>query len=108
VVREHDFRRVSYVGLDLSTQGMLVVTQDRVLTGEELIVSFRAPFSHRWFDAEATVARVIHGRRPLDCARGLGIEFHGRNPAWREELFVYLRGLPPTEPARSCRLGAVP
>jgi hypothetical protein len=107
VVRDHDFRRVAYLGLDLSTEGMLVVTRDRVLTGEELIVSFRAPFSYRWFDVEATVARVIHGRRPGDCGHGLGIEFHGRDDAWRQDLFVYLRGLPPPIPQRSGRLGAV-
>jgi c-di-GMP-binding flagellar brake protein YcgR len=107
VVREKDFRRVAYLGVDLSTEGMLVLTHDRVLTGEELIVSFRAPLSYRWFDAEATVARVIHGRRPGDRGRGLGLEFHGLEEAWRHELFAYLRGLPPPASTRSSRLGAV-
>jgi hypothetical protein len=107
VVREHDFRRVAHIGLDLSTDGMLVITNDRILTGEELLVSFRAPFSQRWFDAEATVARVIHGRRPSDQGRALGISFHGLDASWQYELFAHLRGLPPPAPARSGRLGAV-
>jgi hypothetical protein len=108
VVREHDFRRVASMGVDLSTDGMLVMTHDRVLTGEELIVSFRAPRSSAWFDTEATVARVIHGRRPGDGGRALGIAFQGRPPKWRQELFAFLRGLPPPRPLRSPRLGAVP
>jgi hypothetical protein len=108
VVREHDFRRVATMGVDLSTDGMLVMTHDRVLTGDELIVSFRAPRSMTWFDSEATVARVIHGRRPGDGGRALGIAFHGREQRWHEELFAFLRGLPPPRPLRSPRLGAVP
>jgi len=100
VVREHDFRRVSQLGLDLSTDGMLVATRDVVLTGEELIVSFRAPLSDRWFDAEATVARVIHGRRPGDRGRCLGLSFRGQTAAWQRELFAQLRGLPPVRARR--------
>jgi c-di-GMP-binding flagellar brake protein YcgR len=100
VVREHDFRRVSQLGLDLSTDGMLVATRDVVLTGEELIVSFRAPLSDKWFDAQATVARVVHGRRPGDRGRCLGLSFHGHDASWQHELFTELRGLPPVRARR--------
>ena len=100
VVREHDFKRVSYLALDLSTEGMMVATSDRVLTGEEVIVTFRAPFGRRWFDAQATVARVIHGRRPGDTGRALGLQFHGCGDAWKRELFGHLRGLPARGPTR--------
>jgi hypothetical protein len=100
VVREHDFRRVAQLGLDLSTEGMLVATRDVVLTGEELIVSFRAPLSNRWFDAQATVARVVHGRRPGDRGRCLGLSFHGNDESWAHEVFKQLRGLPPVHARR--------
>jgi hypothetical protein len=53
VVRERDFRLVSELALDLSTQGMLVSTDLRVLTGEPLLVSFRPPRSDRWLDVSA-------------------------------------------------------
>jgi c-di-GMP-binding flagellar brake protein YcgR len=100
VVRERDFRRVAQLGLDLSTDGMLVATRDVILTGEELIVSFRAPMSNKWFDAQATVARVIHGRRPGDRGRCLGLSFHGHDGDWQRQLFAELRGLPPVRSRR--------
>jgi hypothetical protein len=100
VVRERDFRLVSDLALDLSTAGMLVSTEHRVLTGEELLVSFRPPRSSQWLDVSATVTRVIHGRRPTDRGRCLGIAFHGLDAASHRVLFHHLRGLPPPEPAR--------
>jgi hypothetical protein len=75
VVRERDFRLVARHMLDLSEEGMLVTSFARVLTGEPLVVSFMAPFSRAWIDLEATVARVLHGRRPTDRARALGLHF---------------------------------
>lgn len=75
VVRERDLALVARQTLDLSEDGMLVGSLARVLTGESLIVSFRAPFSRAWIDAEATVARVLHGRRPGDRPRALGLRF---------------------------------
>ncbi len=100
VVRERDFRLVSDLALDLSTDGMLVSTEHVVLTGEPLLVSFRPPRADRWLDVQATVARVVHGRRPGDRGRCLGIVFDGVDPAARGLLFKHLRGLPPPEPAR--------
>ena len=100
VVRERDFRLVSELALDLSTQGMLVSTNLRVLTGEELLVSFRPPRSDRWLDVSATVARVVHGRRPGDRGRCLGLSFHGLDAASERALFHHLRGLPAPEPSR--------
>jgi hypothetical protein len=100
VVRERDFRLVSDLALDLSTDGMLVSTEQRVLTGEELLVSFRPPRSSRWVDVSATVARVVHGRRPSDRGRCLGIAFHAMHTEAQRVLFRHLRGLPPPEPGR--------
>jgi hypothetical protein len=90
VVRERSFRLVGRQMLDLSEGGMLVrMDQDpregRVLTGERVLICFLAPFSRVWVDAEAFVARVIHGRRPADRGRALGLEFE------RLEVFARAR-----------------
>jgi PilZ domain len=95
VVRERDFRLVADVAVDLSTDGMLVPTGLRVLTGEPLLVSFRAPRSQRWLDASAVVTRVVHGRRPGDGGRALGISFQGLDHEARQLLFRQLRDVPP-------------
>jgi hypothetical protein len=95
IVRERDFRLVADVALDLSTNGMLVPTELRVLTGEPLLVSFRAPGSTLWLDAHAAVARVVHGRRPGDRGRRLGLAFEHLDHEARRLLFRQLRSLPP-------------
>lgn len=100
VVRERDFKLVSRLILDLSEAGALVATPEVVLTGEPVIVSFRAPFSSDFLDVEATVARVVHGRREGDLGRGLGLEFDALDPAWRELLRSQLKGFPPPLPGR--------
>jgi hypothetical protein len=98
VVRERDFRVIADRVIDLSTDGMRVPTEARVLTGERLIVSFLAPRSKLWIDAEATVARVVHGRRPGERGRSLGLAFHGLSRDTRHALFQGLRALPPASP----------
>src|SRR5206468_1647344 len=104
IVRERDFRRVSYRVLDLSAEGMQVVADTPVLTGENVIVSFRIPKSDVFIDAEATVARVVHGRRPSDMHQALGLRFGSMHRDLRGELSVALRKLPPTLPARALRI----
>ncbi|HOU90061.1 MAG TPA: PilZ domain-containing protein [Polyangiaceae bacterium] len=98
VVRERDFRLVADEIADLSVTGMLVVPADPVLTGERLIVSFQTPVWGIWIDAEATVARVVHGRRPGEFSRALGLRFDGIDPWARYVIERNLRGLPPIPP----------
>ncbi len=94
VVREHDFRLVGDLALDLSTKGMLVRGCGvRLLTGEELLVAFRPPRSNVWIDAQGIVARVLHGRRPGDTGLSFGIEFHEMEKEHEELLFEKLRGM---------------
>ncbi len=107
VVREHDFRVISDLALDLSEAGMLVTTQHRVLTGEEVVVVFKPPRSNRFIDALGVVARVVHGRRPGDRGRCLGIEFFGMSESDRHHLWECLRGLPAPDPARDPVRGIV-
>jgi hypothetical protein len=101
VVRERDFRLVSSLALDLSTEGILVLTGERVLTGESLLVSFQAPRRENgWFDLEASVARVVHGRRPGDRGRCLGLSFGAMAESDKLRLFEGIRGLPAASVAR--------
>ena len=106
VVRERDFKLVSSLALDLSTEGIQVLTGLRILTGETMPVSFRAPKTQEWFDVEATVARVIHGRRPGDRGRCLGLSFGDLGWTDSLRLFEGLRGLPPAAPRRNPELRA--
>ena len=80
VVRERDFRLVADRVENLSTWGMLVTPSDPVVTGEKVFVSFQLPHSDVWIDACATVTRVIHGRRPNETSRKLGLEFEDLGP----------------------------
>jgi len=104
VVREHDFRLVASRGVDLSPTGMLVATEERVLTGEPLLVTFRLPRTERWFDTEGTIARVVHGRRPGDRGRCFGLEFHQLDAEARLLLARALRDVPPPVPRRERRV----
>jgi hypothetical protein len=90
VVREHDFKLIADRMLDLSTDGMLVPLRMSALTGDSLIVSFSIP--GMWIDTEATVARVVHGRRPGDDGLAAGILFHPIAPALRAALAGFLHG----------------
>lgn len=98
VVRLRDFRLVADTVRDLSPAGMLVGPADPVLTGDELIVSFRVPEFADWIDAEAVVRRVVHGRRPGEASRALGIELLGLDDTSRRLLRAYLRRLVPAPP----------
>lgn len=95
VVRERDFKLVADQSIDLSTDGALVSAKADVLTGEPLIVSFWLCAERRWIDAEATVTRVVHGRRPTDPGRALGIAFRGVSDDDRRVIFRSLRAAPP-------------
>ena len=98
VVRERDFRLVADNIRDLSATGALVTPADPVLTGERLILSFRTPRWGVWIDTEATVARVVHGRRPGEYSRGLGVYFEELDSWSRFVIERSLRELPPVPP----------
>ncbi|WP_394829747.1 PilZ domain-containing protein [Pendulispora albinea] len=105
VVRERDFKLLGEQAIDLSADGMLVLTDQRVLTGEEVLVSFRVPNLRAWFDAEATVARVVHGRRPGDRGRGaLGLRFSRFGRIDSSYVKAGLYRYPPTLPGREPRM----
>ncbi|MBX3192357.1 MAG: PilZ domain-containing protein [Labilithrix sp.] len=103
VVREHDFKVIGDLALDLSTRGMLVRATSRVLTGEEIVVTFRPPRCNTYLDAVGTVARVVHGRRPGDTGLSFGIEFHAIEREHEQLIFEHLRGMFAPEPMRPPR-----
>lgn len=100
VIRERDFALIAEETLDLSEHGMLVRPKRCVLTGEDVIVSFMAPYSRIWVDAEATVSRVIHGRRDGDRGPGLGLCFENIDEVARALLRQNLKSVPPPLPGR--------
>lgn len=102
VVRDVDFKLVGDLALDMSPRGMLVRAKAPaagaprampVLTGEEVIVSFKPPRANTWFDAQGVVARVVHGRRPGDYGLSYGIEFQNLSAEDERRLFEHLRGM---------------
>jgi hypothetical protein len=100
VVRERDFRLVGRHIVDLSTDGMLVLTDTPVLTGTSVICTLKLPFgSTKWLDAEAVVARVVHNRRPGDPGRAIGLAFTWVEPASRELLEKQLAWFSPSRKA---------
>jgi hypothetical protein len=100
-VREEDFVLVADRTLDLSAEGMLLpMNHTRVLTGDELIVSFMLPKTRMWIDAEAIVTRVVHGRRPGDDGLAFAIMFDVMSSSSRAALAGYLHGRPPPLPRR--------
>jgi len=97
-VRERDFRLVADRTLDVSADGLLLPVRESLAAGETLIVSL--PIPGMWIDAEATVTRVVQGRRPSDDGLAIGVLFHAIAPSSRAALAAYLHGKPPPLPRR--------
>lgn len=104
VVRERDFRLIADQAVDLSPDGMLVSSHHEMEVGESLIVSFKATQLGLWFDTEASVTRVIKGRRPGDRGPGIGLSFSSLDRVKRLILRGHLRRVPPPLPRRIQRI----
>ncbi|MEO7113234.1 MAG: PilZ domain-containing protein [Polyangiaceae bacterium] len=104
LVRERDFKLLGVCAIDMSIGGMLVQSGVPVLTGEEVIVSFEVPWLRTWFDATGSVARVLHGRRPGDFGRAIGIRFDRLDSVTRAFMTAGLRYLPTLSPSRAPRI----
>jgi hypothetical protein len=82
---------------------MLLESDLSILTGEDVLVSFKSPADDRWFDCDAVIARVLHGRRcrddgwrRRDKTRAVGIAFDAMDP-WSEIVLCdHLRKHPAT------------
>lgn len=104
VVDEDAFKLIGDHALDVSPEGMLVRSDARIEVGADVIVSFRATDFGIWFDTDASVARVIHGRRPGDSGRCLGLNFKSLSSVHRLILRGHLRHVPPPLPKRAQRI----
>jgi hypothetical protein len=100
IVRERDFKLVSDELIELSERGALVVPKVPIITGDSLIVTFMAPFTRTFVDAEATVARIVHGRRIGDTGPLAGISIDGMDEACRALIKSQLTFLPVAAPRR--------
>jgi hypothetical protein len=90
--------------LDLSPEGMLVLSDERVDEGTDLVVSFQATELPIWFDACAKITRIVEGRRPGDTGRALGVHFETLPAVSRLILRGFLRRHPLTSPRREVPL----
>lgn len=104
IVRERDFRLVAERALNVSTEGMLVRADGDVEIGDQVIVSFRLDPLGIWIDADATVARIVAGRRQGDSGRAFGLRFTSLGAIRRHILRGALRKVPPPVPARPARV----
>jgi hypothetical protein len=107
VLRQDDFMPLGEYALDVSPDGMLVMTESDAERGQRLVVSFQATNLNLWFHAEARIARVVEGRRPGDRGRCLGVEFTHLDPVKRYILRGSLRSVPPPVPRRPQRIDYV-
>jgi len=105
-VQSDEFRLLGERVLDLSPFGMMIAADDGATVGDEVLVSFQAPGGDDWFDAEATVARVIEGWRPGDPGYCLGLRFTKIDLETRLSLGQKLEGWPPPVPLRALRATA--
>ena len=108
VRRMDTWRLVGDRTLDLSPQGMLLLSDERLDYGTELVVSFQATELPIWFDTLASVTRVVEGRRPGDDGRAIGVHFETLPAVSRLILRGHLRRHPPTLPRRERPLELVP
>jgi len=99
-VRRRDGRLVGDRTVDLSPQGMLVLSDERLDNGAELVVSFQATELSLWFDTRATLRRVVEGRRPGDGGRAFGLHFDSLPAVSRLILRGHLRKVPQVAPQR--------
>ncbi len=104
VVRERDFRLVGERTLDVSSGGLLVRSHAEVRVGETVVVAFQATPLGLWFESQATVTRVIRGRRPGDNGRGFGVRFNDMSSISRLILRGHLKRVPPPVPKRPRRI----
>jgi PilZ domain len=100
VRRIDDWRLLGDRTVDLSPEGMLVLSDEHVDEGAGLVVSFQATLLPIWFDTCATVTRIVEGRRPNDQGRALGVHFDTLPHVSRLILRGFLCNLPPIHAAR--------
>ena len=103
-VAEEGFRLIGTRVLDVSSTGLLVLSDEAVQLGEPVLLAMRCPRGSSWIDAECSVARVVRGYRRTDPLRAVGLRFESMDPVDRAILLGSMAYLPPPIPARHLRL----
>ena len=103
-VKRRDGRLIADRTVDLSPQGMLVFSDERMEDGTDLVVSFQATELSLWFDTRATLRRIVEGRRPGDGGRALGLHFESLPAVSKLILRGHLGKAPPIVPQRDLPL----
>lgn len=103
VVAEEGFRLLGEHTLDVSTTGLLLLSDANVRVGEAVILSLRLPGGVSWIDATGVIARVVRGVRRHDRGRGVGVAFDRLATFDRALLLGSLHGRPPLAPGRDLR-----
>ena len=104
VVRSLDAQLLGTQTLDLSPDGMLVPCDAGAEIGDACLVTFTFTDLSIRFAAEATIARVLQGRRPGDPGRAVGLRFQNFDAVKRLILSGHLRKIPPPLPQREQRI----
>jgi hypothetical protein len=104
VIRKRDFMLLGESAIDLSTDGMLLLSNVRTAVGEEVFVAFRVPGTEEWVDTDAIVTRKVQGRRSSDPGRGLGVQFTPLDGELKRSLRARLDDYPYTLPMRAPRI----
>lgn len=90
VVREDDFTLLGARGVDLSTCGMLLVSDAPAAVGDDVLITLRIPGREQWIDARGKIARIAG---ELEGSHGVGISFElqpgGARGALEEALCAY-------------------
>lgn len=86
---------------DLSEAGMYIVSDAGLSLGDRLTVSFQTSELGIWVDAQATIVRLVAGRRAEDRGElGFGLRFDGLEPVKRLVVRGALRKARPPLPRR--------
>lgn len=89
--------------LDVSTEGLRILSEAMVEIGEPVVISLRLPRQATYIDAQARVARIEHGVRDGDPGRAIAFEFTAMDQADRYRLYYSTQALPPPMPRRASR-----
>jgi len=104
VVRAQGGEVLAERAVDLSIDGMLVLSSAACLLGESMLATFRLPGTPSWVTLPARVARVIAGRRHNDPGRAIALEFEVLDVEVQRSLRAALEMLPEPPPGRARRV----
>lgn len=104
VVRAHGGEVLAERAVDLSTDGMLVLSGAACVLGESMLATFCVPGTAQWVTVPARVSRVIAGRRHNDPGRAIALEFEVLDNELQRQLRTALEDFPEPPPGRSRRV----